>query len=109
MWKERHKIISRRKVSTFNSTVVMYCVENPTVRLICRQAGFSEKSLKNSNSFKKDQDTFIPYADKLWLASGCVLATALQNAGINSPTVKEALFKTGNPFFVFSKSGSIGH
>jgi hypothetical protein len=67
--------------------------------LHCRQAGFSEKSLKNSNSSKKDQDTFIPYADKLWLASGCVLATALQNAGINSATVKEALFKTGNPFF----------
>ncbi len=40
-----------------------------------------------------NQDTFIPYAEDLWLASGCVLATALHNAGIKSPTVNAAYGK----------------
>ncbi len=38
--------------SKFNSAVS--AVVKPTVRLHCRQAGFSKESLKNSQSFKKD-------------------------------------------------------
>ena len=36
----------------FNSAVS--AVEKPTVRLSCKQAGFSEKSLEDSKSFKQD-------------------------------------------------------